>query len=232
MLEQRYRTDEHIQKVPDWHTEESPWKARHIARLLERNHLQPSTICEVGCGFGEVLKLMQEQMSQDCEFWGYEISPVALEHARERANDRLHFKLADMTQEQDVFFDLLLILDVVEHVENYLGFLQQIRTKGTYKIFQVPLDLSVQTVLRGKVLLWLRDSWGHIHYFTREMFLRSLIDCGYEILDYTYTSSSVELPTHVLQTKLMRAPRKLLYALNKDLTARVLGGYRLMVLAR
>lgn len=232
MLEQRYLNDEHLQKVPDWHTEESPWKVKHITRLLERNHISPQTICEVGCGFGEVLRLMQENMSPDCEFWGYEISSSALEHAKERANSHLHFKLANLAQEPDVFYDLLLVLDVVEHVENYLGFMQQIRSKGQYKIFQIPLDLSAQTILRGQVLLRLRDSWGHIHYFTKDTVLRSLTDCGYEILDYVYTSSALELPTHILKTKLMRGPRKLFYTLNKDLAVRMLGGYRLMVLAR
>jgi hypothetical protein len=73
---------------------------------------------------------------------------------------------------------------------------------------------------------------GHLHYFTKETFLRTLEDCGYEILDYVYTSSSLELPTHVLATKLMKAPRRLFYALSRDLAVRVLGGYRLMVLAR
>lgn len=232
MLEQRYTGDEHLRKVPDWHIEESPWKARHIAQLIEHNRISPKTICEIGCGFGEVIRLVQQNMSDECEFWGYEISPLAIKHAQERANSRLHFKLANIVQEPAAFFDLLLVLDVVEHVENYLGFLQEIRSKGQYKIFQIPLDLSAQTVMRGQVLLRLRDSWGHIHYFTKDTVLRSLVDCGYEVLDYAYTSSALELPTHLLKTKLMRLPRKLFFALNKDLAARVLGGYRLMVLAR
>jgi SAM-dependent methyltransferase len=232
MFEERYVNQEHLEKVPEWHTEESPWKVRHIRQLLERNQLSPKGICEVGCGFGEVLRLMQNDMSEECEFWGYEISPVALEQAEKQANSRLHFKLADFTRESTAPFDLLLALDVVEHVADYLGFLQEIRPKGQYKIFQVPLELSVQTVIRHRALLKQRDSMGHLHYFTKETFLRSLEDCGYEVIDYVYTSSSLELPTHVLTTKLMKVPRQLLSAANKDLAARVLGGYRLMVLAR
>ncbi len=171
-------------------------------------------------------------MSEQCEFWGYDISLVALQQAEKRANSRLHFTLADFTKEPTISFDLLLVLDVVEHVENYLGFLQEIKPKGQYKILQVPLELSVQTVLRHQALLQQRESMGHLHYFTKETFLRTLEDCGYEILDAVYTSSSLELPTHVFTTKLMKAPRRLFYALSRDLTVRVLGGYRLMVLAR
>jgi SAM-dependent methyltransferase len=232
MLEERYKSSKHIESVPNWHIEESPWKVRHIMQMLRRHQIIPKTVCEVGCGFGEVLRLMQASLGEECECWGYEISPVAIEHAQERANEHLHFKLADIAQEKDASFDLMLVLDVVEHAENYLGLLQQIRTKSEYKIFQIPLDLSAQTVLRGKVLLRLREELGHIHYFTKDTALQSLVDCGYEILDYAYTSSSNELPSDVLTTRLMRVPRRICYALNKDLAVRALGGYRLMVLAR
>src|SRR5262249_51091106 len=154
---------------------------------------------------------------EECEFWGYEISPLALEHAEERTNAHLHFKLADFTKESTPSFDLLLVLDVVEHVANYLGFLQEIKPKSEYKILQVPLELSAQTIVRRRALLKQRDSMGHLHYFTKETFLRSLEDCGYEVIDYVYTSSSLELPTHVLRTKLMKLPRQLFSAVNKDL---------------
>ena len=231
MLEERYISGEHLEKVPDWHVEESPWKAKHITRMMMRNHLTPKTICEVGCGFGEVLRQLQLRMSDECEFWGYEISPQAFERCQERSNERLHFKLVDIRQEQGPVFDLMLVLDVVEHVENYIGFLREIRPKSRYKIFQIPLDLSAQTVLRGKVLLRLRESLGHIHYFTKDTALQTLKDAGYQIVDYAYTSSSIELPSHVLTTNLLRWPRKLFFALHQDLAVRVLGGHRLLILA-
>lgn len=232
MFEQRYVSEQHLEKVPGWHIEESPWKVKHIEHLLKRHQLSPKTVCEVGCGVGEVLRLLQKNRSEECEFWGYDISPIALKQAEERANSRLHFILADFTKESTVSFDLLLALDVVEHVDNYLGFLQEIRPKGEYKILQVPLELSVQTVLRRQALLQQRDIMGHLHYFTKETFLRTLEDCGYKIIDYVYTSSSLELPALVWTTKLMRTPRRLFYAVNRDLAVRILGGYRIMVLAR
>jgi len=38
--------------------------------------------------------------------------------------------LADISQEKDTFFDLLLVLDVIEHVEDAFGFLNGIRPKS------------------------------------------------------------------------------------------------------
>lgn len=231
MLEDRYTSGEHLKMVPGWHVEESPWKAKHILRILQNNQLTPQTICEVGCGFGEVLKQLQMQMSEACEFWGYEISPQAFEQTKARANERLHFKLADICQELGIIFDLMLVLDVVEHVEDYLGFLQQLRFKSQYSLFQIPLDLSAQTVVRGKTLPRLRSTLGHLHYFTKETAFQTLEDSGYRILDFSYTSSSTELPTHIPTVKLLKWPRKLFFTLNQDLAVRALGGYRIMILA-
>jgi 2-polyprenyl-3-methyl-5-hydroxy-6-metoxy-1,4-benzoquinol methylase len=170
-------------------------------------------------------------MSDECAFWGYDISPQAFEMCREKTNRRLHFKLADIRQEKEVFFDLILVLDVIEHLEDYFSFLRGIKPKGHYKIFHIPLDVSVQTVLRGKTLIRNRDAHGHIHYFTKETALRTLEDVGYEVLDYSY-SPEYEMEASLLQTKLMKLPRKLFFALHKDWAVRILGGSRLLVLAK
>ena len=121
-LEEKYITGEYLEKNPTWHIEKSPWKVRHIMSMLKRHHLVRNTICEIGCGAGEVLRLLQLRMSEACTFWGYDVSPQAIEMCKKRANERLHFKLADIRQEQEGFFDLLLVLDVIEHLEDYLSF--------------------------------------------------------------------------------------------------------------
>ncbi|HXZ04148.1 MAG TPA: hypothetical protein VEH81_04900, partial [Ktedonobacteraceae bacterium] len=104
--------------------------------------------------------------------------------------------------------------------------------KGHYKILHIPLDLSVQTVLRPGALLNVRDSYGHLHYFTKEIALQMLKDVGFEVLDYFYTTSSIVLPTHDISRKLLKLPRKLFFAIHQDLAAHILGGCRLLVLAK
>ncbi|HWZ19703.1 MAG TPA: class I SAM-dependent methyltransferase [Ktedonobacteraceae bacterium] len=231
MVQELYTSGAYLEKNLTWHVEESPWKARQIMRMVRRNHIVPKTICEVGCGAGEVLKQLQGQMDSECLFWGYDISPQALELSKSRANERLQFKLADITQEQDAFFDLILVMDVIEHLEDYFSFLRDIRSKSHYTIFHIPLDLSVQTILRRNGLLKVRESFGHIHYFTKEIAIRSLKDVGYEVLDSFYTARATELPTHEIRRNLLKLPRKLLFSLNQDLAAHVLGGWSLLVLA-
>ncbi|HLY31672.1 MAG TPA: class I SAM-dependent methyltransferase [Ktedonobacterales bacterium] len=232
MAEQRYLTDEHMRKNPDWHVEESAWKASYILRMLQRHHLEPQTICEVGCGAGEVLKQLQEQMDPQRQFVGYDISPYAIQLAQSRANERLRFIQADFLQEEAASFDLILVLDVLEHLEDYFSFLRAIGSKSSYTIFHIPLDLSVQTIMRRGALPSVRDTYGHLHYFTKETALRTLSETGYDILDCWYTARALDMPSKELARNLMRLPRKLLYTINHDLAAHLVGGWSVLILAK
>ena len=160
-----YLDGSYLKKHPTWHVEDSLWKAKQIIRMMERNNIAPGTICEVGCGTGEILNQLQ-RMNTKCIYWGYEISPQAFELAKSRANERLQFKLGDFLQEEDVFFDLILLIDVIEHLEDYFGFLRGVRSKSRHKILHIPLDLSVQHVLRVNPIVEKWEVAGHIHFFT------------------------------------------------------------------
>jgi hypothetical protein len=227
-----YLTGEYYKRNPTWDIEDSPWKASKILKIINRNKLQPHSICEVGCGAGEILNQLYLHMPYDVSFTGYEVSPQAFELCKTRSKDRIHFNLKNILDEDKAFFDMILAIDVFEHIEDYMGFLRKLRGKAIYKIFHIPLDLSLRTVLFHYPLLKDRHDVGHIHYFTKETAIATLIDTGYEIIDYFYTAASVDLPAKSVLSFLARGPRKIMFALNKDLAARVLGRYSLMVLAK
>jgi NAD dependent epimerase/dehydratase family/Transposase len=65
--------------------------------------------------------------------------------------------------------------------------------RALYKIFQIPLDLSMQTVLRATPFIRDRQRFGHIHYFTKETALQLLSDLGYNIIDWFYTAVALDL---------------------------------------
>jgi hypothetical protein len=133
--------------------------------------------------------------------------------------------------EEPVEFDVAMAIDVFEHVEDYFDFLRRLRTKATYKVFHIPLDLSALSLLRREPSR-MRKGVGHIHYFDKDIALASLEDTGHEIIDWTYTSGRTELPNLGWKSRLMKGPRKAVYALNADLAVRAFGGYSLLVLAR
>lgn len=232
-FEEIYVSGEYLEKNPTWHVERSPWKAQQILKMMTRSGIAPETICEVGCGAGEILTQLQKEMGSSCSFWGYEISPQAVELARGRENDRLHFKLADFKQE-DEFFDLILVVDTLEHMEDCYSFLRNVKTKSQYKLIHFGLDLTVESLLRPNALLGFRSTRGHVghvHYFTKNMAIAMLEDMGYEVLNYFYTPRAFAF-AQTFKSKLLQVPRSLFFAIRSDLAVRVLGGYGLMVLVK
>jgi len=226
-----YEDGTYLDNNQTWHEEDSPWKAKQIEKILRKNNVVPSTLCEVGCGAGGILNCLADAYGADAIVSGYEISPQAFEICKKKEKQNLHFFLKDLLEETDASFDVVMAIDVFEHVDDYLGFLRKFQAKGEYKVFHIPLDLSVQTVFRSSPILKDRTSVGHLHYFTKETALATLKDTGYEVVDYFYTNGSLELPSHGWKANLMKLPRKLCFSIHQDLTARILGGFSLLVVS-
>jgi SAM-dependent methyltransferase len=226
-----YLNGRYAQRNPGYHAEDSAWKARQIGRMLRKHNLTPRSVVEVGCGAGGVLGELQALVAPGAILQGYDISPEAIALASVRANRQLSFVCGDLLAASVERFDMLLCVDVLEHLDDYFGFLRQLLCKAASFMFHIPLDLSAQTVFRGRPIMRARDEVGHLHYFMKETALATLRDCGYEIVDWMYTPSGLDL-AKTRKAKLMRVPRRILYAVNSDFTARILGGYSLLVLTR
>jgi SAM-dependent methyltransferase len=224
-----FLTGEYRQRIPHWHAEDAEWKARGVLKILERNHLSPRRIAEVGCGTGEILRQLQDQMDPRCTFVGYDIAPEAIEMSRQRQSDRLHCRLGDIATAPDAPFDVLLVLDVLEHQENYFQFLRGIKPLAPYKLIHTVLDLSAQSVARRSVLTRCRRELSDLHFFTKELVFEALTGEGYEIKDWFYASPRLYRAAGVAD-RVRQLPRTLCFALNQDLTVRLLGGHTLFVL--
>jgi SAM-dependent methyltransferase len=226
-----YTTGKYLENNPGWHTGDSAWKSRQILRLIRNHNLQPRTVCEVGCGAGEILSRMHEDLPES-QFTGYEISPQAYELCAARQRDRLRFVLGDLLETREKF-DLLLCIDVFEHIPNYLSFLERLREHAGRFIFHIPLDLSVLTILRPNRLLKGRYGVGHLHLFTYELALAVLKDTGYAVDDSFLTAGGLELEKNQRQirTVLANLPRRIVGGFSPRIAARLLGGYSLLVLA-
>lgn len=228
-----YADGTYLSKNPTWHEEHSSWKAKQVDVMLRKHGIKPSTIAEVGCGAGEILSCLASIYGSDVRCFGYEVSPQAFELCRPKETKNIHYCLKDLFLEpEDITFDVVMAIDVFEHVEDYIGFVRKLKGRAKYKIFHIPLDISVQLVMRGTVFQKLRDNIGHIHYFTKETALATLKSAGYEIVDCFYTRSALELGRSDIANSLLRIPRGVLFSIHQGLTARILGGFPLLVLAK
>ena len=226
-----YTDGTYLRNNPSWHTDDSPWKARHIAGLLARNSIAPATVCEVGCGGGEVLRNLAGHLPAGTRFFGYEISPDAYDLCARKAGGNVEYRFGNLFDDEEARFDVAMAVDVFEHVEDCFGFLRKLRPKARHKVFHIPLDLSAVSLIRPRKLLDMRRAVGHLHYFTKDTALALLEDTGYRVIEHTYTRGTIELGNLGWKTRLLKGPREALYAIDPDTAARVLGGYSLLVLA-
>ena len=227
----RYLNGEYAERNPDWDSLDSPWKADRVAEILVCHGINPASIAEIGCGAGGVLAALRPRFPQ-ADMAGFDIAPelISLWPAHEDA--RIRFTLGDFLSMNQQPFELLLVLDVLEHLGDPFSFLERLKGHGEWVIFHFPLDLSAITVLRESPLLQVREKVGHIHYFTRGLALALLEECGYEVIDARYTGAAFNAPGRTLRTRLAALLRWLVNAVNRDIGVRLLGGETLMVLAR
>jgi hypothetical protein len=225
-----YQNGEYLKNNPDWHWEDSTWKAKKILHILDKNNIKPKSVCEIGCGAGGILKFLHSSIT-NADFTGYEISKDAFEFCRTLQVDRLKFKFEDLLADTNSdYFDLLLCCDVFEHVEDHFSFLRRIKEKSQVSVFLIPLELSVINLLITSRLLESRKKYGHLHYFSKETALATLRETGFSIIDYSYTNRTFERDVN-FSKRILNVFRRLLN-FNKDFSVRVLGGEHLLVVAK
>lgn len=221
----------YLQQTNSWHAEDSPWKAKQILKSFLRNNINPKSITEVGCGVGEILFELEKSLpNKIVDFEGYDIAEDALKIALKKMSDKISFYQKDFLEEQ-THSDVLLMIDVFEHVEDYLGFIKKCKDRATYKVFHIPLDLSVSSLLRNRMLLT-REKVGHLHYFSKETALATIQHSGLTIVDSFYTQSAFANKNKKFKTKFANVCRKILYYFSPDLTVKLFGGFSLMVVAK
>ncbi len=231
-LESIYYDGTYLEENPDWDRKDAPWKALQVVSILSDNKVKPNTICEVGCGSGDVLVHLKRVLPS-VKLTGYDISPqAALLWEKQQQAGKIEFRLGNFHEINQNKYDVLLMLDVFEHVRDPFSFLEQTKKYAAYFVFHIPLDLSASAVLRGHPLTKVRKKVGHLHYYTKDLALATLIDTGYDIIEWRYTGASLNSPNRSLKTRLVVLPRLLAYAVNKDFGVRLLGGETLIVLAK
>ena len=235
IVESRYLDGSYLNANPDWDRGDSSWKADLVAKLLMENRIIPEALCEVGCGSGDILINLSVAFPES-KMTGFDISPQAAafwkDHPRPSRHGSIEFFLADFLTEKTPRYDVLMLLDVFEHVRDPFTFLESCRLRADHFVFHVPLDLSAFSVVRKSPLLEARRKVGHLHFYTKELALATLRECGYDLIQWGYTGAGINVPGRTWKSRLASFPRRVAYAVNKDFGVRLLGGETLLVLAK
>jgi SAM-dependent methyltransferase len=191
-------------------------------------------VADIGCGAGGVLSELSHLMDKEIECYGYDISPQAIKLARKNTKAGISFQVEDLLSAGNTnYFDILLIIDVLEHAPDYMDFLKKCRSKAHYKIYHIPLDLSVSSIIRDSFIED-RRNLGHVHYFSFQSAIACLKDTEHVIIDYFFTDVGTyytkQYPT--LKRAFANLPRRISAFFNISLAAKIFGRYSIMVLTK
>lgn len=237
MIEEQYTSGRYLTNNPTWDSEDAPWKSAQLYNMLRRHGLiNRKSVSEVGCGSGQILFNLSKMLDSDVKYFGYDISPQAIEIANKHKSiientkkDNFSFKQISVPDKKS---DILICADVFEHISDEFTFLSKIKDAGEYKIFNIPLDLSVQSIIRESTILAQRKRVGHINYYTKNLALETLIDTGYTIIDFEYAPWYKHYKANSITTKIINFFRTILMCFSPDFCIKFLGGASLIVLTK
>ena len=224
-----WRHMDYAARNPTWHEEDGPAKAAGLYALLDKHQIRPKTVLEVGCGTGAVLASMMDwwradDLSPTCEGWDLAEPPIA--RAQTRSTDRLTFHHGAMPA--DCRADLLLCVDVFEHLDDDVAFLRDLRAHAPWMLFRIPLDDSMVDRATGRTASF-RQQYGHLHAYTRRTALERIEQAGIDVVDWDF--HRIEPEVHGLRV-VLSAVRSVAFRAQRRLAVRVLGGWSLLVLGR
>jgi 2-polyprenyl-3-methyl-5-hydroxy-6-metoxy-1,4-benzoquinol methylase len=158
-----------------------------------------SKVLEIGCGDASLARLIIAELN--CSVWAVEVNPEAAQKAKEVCQE-VH--VGDFLEVDNLFdnmkFDVILMLDVLEHVsepqEMLLKAKDMLNEKG-YVVCSIPnvAHYSVRlALLEGKFDY---NDYGlldktHVKFFYKDSIKKLFDDCGYEILSFRSVTKGLD----------------------------------------
>ena len=141
----------------------------NLFNTIPRNEIQ--TIADIGCGEGSNLAFLKSEFPQ-ARLFGFDVSQTAMDAARRRVE--AEFILLDIQKQiPPQKFDLVCCSDVIEHLEEDLTALQNIR----HITNRVALIATVQGRMRAN-----EDSIGHVRNYAYGELEQKIKSAGFEVL--------------------------------------------------
>ena len=222
-----YKDGTYASNNPSFGDDNSAWKVENALKAISLWNIPHDRIAEVGCGGGAIIRDISEALNAS-QAVGYEPMPEAYAVAKSRETETLKYLNQTVDQTTKDHYDLTICFDVFEHVEDCFSFIRDLTGISDRILFHIPLDLNVQMVARMSPLMRVRKEVGHIHYFSKDTAIATLEECGLNIEGWFYTFGGDGTYAGKIY-RMLKWPRKIAYAINRDLAVRWLGGWSLMV---
>lgn len=209
------------------HTEDSKYKIESIKKILIpyliNNNIELTSYADVGCGSGEIVKLLGKELKQKIKslkvIKGFDVSP----HVEKLSDEIVDFSFEDFTK-SDENFDLVTLNDVFEHIPNPISFLSDVGQRAKLIVMHIPLEDCLSVNIRNLQKRKIKNP-GHLVYLDINSALNLITTSGLNILDYEYSKGSIRAPSNnksILQ-KITYPVKSILLFLNPYIYSKIFG---------
>ena len=140
-----------------------------------KNKERVTTICEVGCGEGELLKILHKHFPK-AKLYACDLAPNEVAKAK-RNTKELKVTFTEQNAESlhiyaDQQFDLVVCCEVLEHLDQPKKGLAELKRIGRTGIVSVPLEplWRILNLLRLKYVNHLGNTPGHLNHWSTDSF--------------------------------------------------------------
>ncbi|MBT3418922.1 MAG: class I SAM-dependent methyltransferase [Candidatus Magasanikbacteria bacterium] len=245
-IEAFYTTDEYIKGHPTLHEEDSAWKIEKmkpfIDAFIKRTPKKEVCILDVGGGAGIILKniakYLQETHDKKVIKYCLDLSPGMVEIQTKNNQDIIKAIAGDIreTPFSDKEIDLVLMIDVLEHVQEPDKVIKEIERIATCALYKVPLEDTVYYKLmdrltKGNFRKRLIEYVGHINVYNQQSLKKEVEgDKGIVIKEGLTNVYPYLLKTEKgLFSKVFNSIGVVLYKVAPKLSAKLLSDYALML---
>tara|TARA_B100001057_G_scaffold10933_1_gene10376 strand:+ start:401 stop:1123 length:723 start_codon:yes stop_codon:yes gene_type:complete len=235
----RYLSGDYTKKNHSYHIEDTKFKWSNFVTILKKSNLnlnKVNSISDIGCGSGQILIRASNSnlFNKECIFDGYDINPDAIKVAKKNFS-KANFFNENFVNLKQVKRDLIIAADVFEHVQDTYDFLTKLKDKGDFFLFNIPLEISLFSMIRKKnIFQHSFENVGHLHFYTKRTALLTLENIGFKILNCNLVNNRFEefRNNKKITSLLVSFPQYILEKLSRNLACSIFGGYSLVVLAK
>ncbi len=240
----KFYNDAYLLHNPTLHEEDSPWKIKKIIpcvdKILRLNNKKTLSLLDVGGGAGHILKAVAGYLQTR----GRSVTQHALDLSKEMLRHQKKTNPAVITTAGDIRktsfankqFDLVLMIDVLEHVPQPEEALKELKRIAHYVIFKVPLEdnfhLNAKNIITcGRSRQRTINAIGHINvYDIRTLKQQIRKHCG--TLLYSQYTNAFEYYLHTqqgLRKKIAYQAARALHHFSPPAAARVFTDFALIL---
>lgn len=226
---------EYINKNPDLHNSDLQSKVDAIKQAVGSKK-QFDSVIDVACGSGNILLNISSHFRSK-KLLGVDISRDIIAIAKSNdSKKKATWLVSDVFDLKPDKYELVLAIDILEHVDNDLAFLKQIKNLGNFIVIKTPIERNFINRFVRIITLGIIDEYrhtkiqyGHIHHYSVKDVLDLIDNAGLKIVNKVY----LPLPRRSkLFWEIIRIAASPLWRISVSSYLRVNGGFLVLLLTR